>query len=151
MSPDRSGAAFSYRPALDGLRALAVVAVMAFHLGLFWAGGAFIGVDVFFVLSGFLITSLLLTERARTGRIDLSAFWVRRARRLLPALGVVGAAVLISVPFTLGPGELGMVRGDGIATVLYVANWHFASSGEAYFALFPDPSPLRHMWSLAVE
>jgi peptidoglycan/LPS O-acetylase OafA/YrhL len=147
----RAGIAFAHRPALDGLRGLAVLGVIAFHLGYPWAGGGFLGVDIFFVLSGYLITSLLLTERSRTGRIDLGAFWARRARRLLPALGLVGAAILVAVPLTLSADELPMVRADGVATALYVANWRFASTGEAYFAQFADPSPLRHMWSLAVE
>ena len=86
-APHRSG--FGYLPALDGVRALAVAAVLAFHGGMPWARGGFLGVDAFFVLSGFLITSLLVAEWERTGRVALGAFWLRRARRLLPALLLV--------------------------------------------------------------
>ncbi len=147
-APDRT---FTHRPALDGVRGLAVAAVIAFHLGYVWAPGGFLGVDLFFVLSGYLITSLLLTEHARTGRVDLTRFWTRRARRLLPALALVITAVIVMVPASTTPDERGMIRDDTLATLVYGANWRFAATGEAYFAQFPDPSPLRHMWSLAVE
>ena len=136
---------WKYQPALDGLRGLAVVAVFAYHLG--YARGGFLGVDVFFVLSGYLITSLLLDERDREGRIDLSAFWGRRARRLLPALFVLLIAIAAwNSTSPLGPG----IRGDAFATLFYVANWHMISS-QSYFSHFAAPSPLRHTWSLAIE
>ena len=143
------GAQLGYRPALDGLRALAVVAVLLYHGGVPWAAGGFLGVDVFFVLSGFLITSLLVQEWARTGRIALGAFWLRRARRLLPALLLVLVAV---VAFSAATGqEQSGLRGDALATVGYVSNWWFVVSGQSYFSQFLEPSPLRHTWSLAIE
>ncbi|MGN6634017.1 MAG: acyltransferase family protein [Oryzihumus sp.] len=144
----------SRRPALDGLRAVAVGAVLVYHLG---GGsgaalpGGYLGVDAFFVLSGYLITSLLLAEHERTGRLDLVAFWGRRVRRLFPALVLVLLACAGWVWWT-GPVEHWAARrGDLLATLLYVANWHFAGSGEDYFAAYSGASPLRHAWSLAVE
>jgi peptidoglycan/LPS O-acetylase OafA/YrhL len=147
-SSDR-GAQLGYRPALDGLRALAVVAVLLYHGGVPWAAGGFLGVDVFFVLSGFLITSLLVQEWTRTGRIALRAFWLRRARRLLPALLLVLLAV---AAYSLAAGQQqARLRGDALATVGYVSNWWFMVSGQSYFDQFVAPSPLRHTWSLAIE
>jgi peptidoglycan/LPS O-acetylase OafA/YrhL len=149
-----------YLPALDGLRALAVVGVICYHGGLAWAGGGFLGVDAFFVLSGYLITTLLLTEWRSssvgtewnaTGRIDLKAFWARRARRLLPALLLVLGAVAVYAVLVAAPGELRTIRADGIASLFYIANWRFIWSGASYFAQFGAPSPLRHFWSLAIE
>ena len=137
--------------ALDGIRGLAVLAVMAFHAGLSWAGGGFLGVDAFFVLSGYLITALLLVEYRRSRTIRLPAFWARRARRLLPAtlLLLVGVAVYAEV---LTPrGDLARLRGDALATLGYVANWRFIFEGAGYFDTLAPTSPLRHMWSLAVE
>ena len=146
-------------PALNGLRALAVLAVMAYHLQLGWASGGYLGVDLFFVLSGFLITTLLLEEWVRTGALCLGRFWGRRARRLLPALFVLVAALaayLILNAFLGGPGANGLVdlealRGDAVATLLYVANWHAIYAHQSYFAQFSAPSPLQHTWSLAIE
>ncbi len=140
-----------YQPALDGLRALAVAAVLAYHADLSWAKGGFLGVDAFFVLSGFLITSLLIKEWRATGTIDLPAFWARRARRLLPALflllaGIAGYALVFAEPE-----ELDKLRNDALATLGYIANWHLAFSGASYFDQFSLPSPLRHTWSLAIE
>ncbi|MGH8985153.1 MAG: acyltransferase family protein, partial [Acidimicrobiia bacterium] len=142
---------FVYQPALDGLRAVAVGSVVAYHLGLGWAGGGFLGVDTFFVLSGYLITSLLLIEWAATGTIDFAAFWVRRARRLLPALLLVLAAIAIYAALTVPADELSKLRGDGLATLFYGANWRLIFSGESYFDLFSQASPFRHAWSLAIE
>ena len=141
----------TYLPALDGVRAVAVVGVLAFHGGLSWAGGGFLGVDVFFVLSGYLITSLLLAERARTGRIALGEFWKRRAARLLPALLLVVAAVLLGARALLPAEDQGRVRGDGVAALLYVANWRMTWGGDDYFAQTAAPSPLQHTWSLGIE
>ncbi|MGH9247255.1 MAG: acyltransferase family protein [Acidimicrobiales bacterium] len=136
-------------PALDGLRGLAVAGVIAFHAG--FLGGGFLGVDLFFVLSGFLITSLLLAEYAGRGRIGLRRFWARRARRLLPALLVVLAAVAGYAWFVASPAELGRVRGDALATLGYVANWRDVVARRSYWDLFAVPSPLEHAWSLAIE
>jgi peptidoglycan/LPS O-acetylase OafA/YrhL len=136
---------------LDGIRAVAVLAVIAYHFNYGWAQGGFLGVDVFFVLSGYLITSLLLTEREKNGRIALTAFWIRRAKRLLPALFVMLIAVAIWVGANTPPFEISMRRDDLISTLLYYANWHFVASGQGYFVQFLTPSPLRHTWSLAIE
>jgi peptidoglycan/LPS O-acetylase OafA/YrhL len=136
---------------LDGLRAFAVSAVIAYHLGYQWAGGGFLGVDTFFVLSGFLITSLLLRERAGSGRISLSGFWARRARRLLPAVFLLLIVVVAYGSTVLNAFELDQLRGDAIASLFYVANWHFIATGQNYFNLFLTPSPLQHLWSLAIE
>ncbi len=138
-----------YLPALDGLRALSVAAVVAFHLGRL--DGGFIGVDVFFVISGFLITRLLLAERERSGHIDLLAFWGRRFRRLLPALFLVLTAVAVASRFWLDSWRLVDIRADALSTLAYVANWRFVASGQSYFTEGLDPSPLRHAWSLAIE
>jgi peptidoglycan/LPS O-acetylase OafA/YrhL len=140
-----------YRPALDGIRALAVAAVLAYHAGMPWARGGFLGVDAFFVLSGFLITSLLLTEWRSQGGIGLVAFWSRRARRLLPALFLMLAGVALYAAFIAQPEELDKLRADALATIGYVANWRPVFSGQSYFDQFSIPSPLRHTWSLAIE
>ena len=138
-------------PGLDGVRALAVALVLAYHAGLPGAGGGFFGVDVFFVLSGFLITSLLLDRRGRHGTISLASFWAGRARRLLPALLLMVNAVVLWTVFVLPPGALPSLRGDVVAALLYVANWHFVSTASNYFAGGSTPSPLLHTWSLAIE
>jgi peptidoglycan/LPS O-acetylase OafA/YrhL len=140
-----------YRPALDGIRAVAVLAVIAYHFGYRWAPGGFLGVDVFFVLSGYLITSLLLVEHARTGRIALRQFWLRRARRLLPALFLMLIAVSIWIGFYAARFELPTRRDDLLWTLFYGSNWHLIQSGQDYFAQFASVSPLRHTWSLAIE
>ena len=142
---------FGYRPALDGLRALAVGAVVAYHLDGHGLRGGFLGVDTFFVLSGFLITSLLLVELERTRGVALVAFWGRRLRRLLPALLGVVAAVGVYAWLFAPSMERASLRGDSVAGLLYVANWRFVASGQSYFDLFSAPSPLRHLWSLAIE
>ncbi len=136
---------------LDGVRAFAVMAVILYHAEPSWAIGGYFGVDVFFVLSGYLITSLLLREWQGTGGIALRSFWARRARRLLPALflmlAVVGA-VSVVLPQVLGsPG----IFGDTLATLGYVANWHLVAAHTDYFATAANPSPLLPTWSLAIE
>jgi peptidoglycan/LPS O-acetylase OafA/YrhL len=140
---------FTYKPALDGLRAVAVLAVLAYHFGAGWLQGGFLGVDLFFVLSGYLITSLLLLEWQRDDTIHFGAFWARRARRLLPALLVVLIAIALWGRFVLSSDQWGGLRADEIWTLFYGANWHFISSAQSYFS--PEPSMLRHAWSLAIE
>jgi len=137
-------------PALDGLRGLALVGVLLFHANGALPGG-FLGVDLFFVLSGFLITSLLLAEHEQTGRIALSAFWVRRARRLFPALLALMPAIALYGAYFARPGELRSLRGEALATLGYVANWRTILSHKSYWQLFASPSPLEHTWSLAIE
>jgi peptidoglycan/LPS O-acetylase OafA/YrhL len=137
-------------PGLDGLRALAVAVVVAYHLGLPWAPGGLLGVGVFFTLSGYLITDLLLSNWESTGSLQLRQFWARRARRLLPALFVMLAAVTIWVAVA-NPSSLGALRGDVVAATAYVSNWWLAFQHVSYFARFGPPSPLGHLWSLAVE
>ncbi|MEE6178943.1 acyltransferase family protein [Mycobacterium sp. 050134] len=137
-------------PALDGLRAIAVTLVLVGHGGIAGVSGGFIGVDVFFVLSGFLITSLLLDELGRTGRIDLKGFWVRRARRLLPAL-VLMVLTVAATRQLLPDRALTGLRDDAIAAFLWVANWRFVAQKTDYFTQGAPPSPLQHTWSLGVE
>src|SRR6476660_334801 len=148
---DPSSRHFGYQPALDGIRAFAVAAVLFYHAGQSWAVGGFLGVDTFFVLSGFLITTLLVTEWTNRSTINLLAFWVRRARRLLPALLLVMVGIVVYAGVFAAPGELTRIRGDSYASLGYVANWRFIFSGQSYFDQFSQPSPLRHMWSLAIE
>ncbi|HEY6479541.1 MAG TPA: acyltransferase, partial [Streptosporangiaceae bacterium] len=139
-----------YLPGLDGLRALAVLAVLAYHLGLGWAPGGLLGVGVFFTLSGYLITDLLLGQFARTGSLQLLDFWFRRARRLLPALFVMLAVVIAWVAL-LQRTQLAGLRGAVGAAAAYVSNWYLIGQHTSYFARFGPPSPLGHLWSLAVE
>ncbi len=139
-----------YIAGLDGVRAIAVAGVLLYHGGVGAFSGGFLGVDVFFVLSGYLITSLLLRERTLAGSIDLAAFWMRRARRLLPAVFLlVGVCTLITAIFF--PDQLPRARGDAIASFFYFNNWHQALAHQSYFAMFGRPPLLLHLWSLAVE
>ncbi len=146
--PHRS---LTYRPAVDGLRALAVLAVVVYHGVERALPGGWFGVDVFFVISGFLITSLLLAEHRRWGSIHLAGFWLARIRRLLPALFLVLLAVVALTALLSPVGQRASVGTDVLATLGYVANWRFLLGDEAYFAQIAVPSPLRHTWSLAVE
>lgn len=136
-------------PALDGLRGVAVVGVLAFHAGAM--PGGFLGVDLFFVLSGFLITALLLHEWRNDGKIRLGRFWERRARRLLPAALAVILVVSASASWLWRPDEIARIRADALASLAYLANWRAITAGSDYWALFQAPSPLHHMWSLAIE
>jgi peptidoglycan/LPS O-acetylase OafA/YrhL/lysophospholipase L1-like esterase len=138
-----------HEPALDGLRGVAVVAVVLFHLERL--DGGFLGVDLFFVLSGYLITSLLLTEGRSRGAIDLARFWSRRARRLLPALVVMMAGVMVLLLRLTPQPVRARFRGDLLATLGYVANWHRMFASADYWDMFTIPSPLDHTWSLAIE
>jgi peptidoglycan/LPS O-acetylase OafA/YrhL len=146
-SPER----LPYAAALDGLRAIAVVAVVGYHLDISWMRGGFLGVDLFFVISGFLITRLLLGEHVQSGRIDFGAFWVRRFRRLVPPLVVVVAASVVATRLWGVPAQWAGMRGDVLASLGYVANWRFVLNDTSYFDTLLGPSPLRHIWSLAVE
>ncbi len=151
-APDQTAArrpTIPHLPALDGLRGLAVFGVLLFHDGRL--PGGYLGVDLFFVLSGYLITSLLLAEWAVTSKIDLATFWVRRARRLFPALLALLPAVALYAVFFANPGELLRIRHDGFATLAYVANWRAIFAGRSYWDMFEAPSPFEHTWSLAIE
>jgi peptidoglycan/LPS O-acetylase OafA/YrhL len=139
-----------YLPGLDGLRALAVAAVVAYHLGYGWAQGGLLGVGVFFTLSGYLITDILVGQWAARGRVRLGDFWLRRARRLLPALFVMLAVVALWVSL-FARSFLPGFRGNVIASVFYVSNWWFIGQHASYYARFAPPAPLDHLWSLAVE
>jgi peptidoglycan/LPS O-acetylase OafA/YrhL len=147
---ERRGPRLAYRPGLDGLRAIAVAAVFLYHSRIDWLPGGFLGVDLFFVLSGYLITSLLLAEWDAGNRIDLRRFWLRRARRLLPAMVVVvlSALVLASI---FARTDLARTRGDAVSSLLYYTNWHLIIANHSYFNLMGRPSLLQHLWSLAVE
>ncbi|MBO0680391.1 acyltransferase family protein [Mycolicibacterium sp. S2-37] len=149
-TPARRGSARRDIPALDGIRAVAVLLVLADHGGLPGVSGGFLGVDVFFVLSGFLITSLLIDELGRTGRIDLRGFWIRRARRLLPALLVVVLGV-VALRELFPPDAVTALREDAVAAFFWAANWAFVAQQTDYFAQGSPPSPLQHTWSLGVE
>ena len=140
-----------FRPDIEGLRAVAVLAVVLFHAGVPGVGGGFIGVDVFFVISGFLITGMLWREVSTTGGVRLSRFYGARARRLLPASATVGVLTTIGSAILLSPLELRDVLGDGIACALYVGNYRFAQQGIDYLASDRPPSPFQHYWSLGVE
>ncbi len=150
MARSATSADGGYLPGLDGLRGVAVAAVVVFHFSRDVLPGGYLGVDAFFVLSGFLITRLLLRE-AVSGPIGLGHFWSRRARRLLPALFVYLAAVIVFVTVSAEASQLEQMRREILATVFYVANWEQVVSGVSYFAPFAEPSPLRHTWSLAIE
>ena len=146
---NRPQQSISYLPGLDGLRAIAVLAVVVYHANKDWLPGGFLGVEVFFVISGYLITLLLLNESQQHGKIDFRAFWMRRARRLLPAMWTLLLGVTIYCSL-FERAELGKLRGDVIAAFIYVFNWFKIWSRASYF----DASaldPLRHLWSLAVE
>lgn len=138
-------------PGLEGLRGLAVVAVLFFHGGFEWAKGGFLGVSTFFTLSGYLITSNVLRSALGAGGLDLRSFWLRRFRRLMPA---ALAAILLAAIYTILAGDPLQRQnffGDSASSLFYVANWHLIFSGQAYADLFAQPSALLHFWSLAIE
>ena len=139
-----------YIPALDGLRTLAVVAVVLYHLNLTWAQGGLLGVTIFFVLSGYLITRLLLNEVAKTGRIDLKSFWIRRIRRLFPAVVTV-VVVTCALCTVFNHVMLTKMRPDILPSLLFLNNWWQIAQNVSYFNALGDPSPLTHFWSLAIE
>jgi peptidoglycan/LPS O-acetylase OafA/YrhL len=148
--PKPVGSSQRYMPGLDGLRAIAVIAVIAYHLDPDWVPGGLLGVGVFFTLSGYLITDLLLGQREATGKLKLGDFWLRRARRLLPALFLMLAVVVAWVTL-LDRSQLPSLRGDVLAAAAYVSNWWNIVREASYFARFGPPPPLDHLWSLAVE
>src|SRR3984893_4613744 len=140
-----------FRPDIEGLRAVAVLAVVLFHADVPGLGGGFVGVDVFFVISGFLITGLLWREANATGSVRLRRFYGARARRLLPASATVGVITMIASVFLLPLLEVKSVIVDGITSALYVGNYWFIMRGVDYFASHKPPSPFQHYWSLGVE
>jgi peptidoglycan/LPS O-acetylase OafA/YrhL len=148
--PKPVGSDQRYMPGLDGLRAIAVLAVIAFHEQFSWAPGGLLGVALFFTLSGYLITDLLLSRWLATGRAQLANFWLRRARRLLPALFVMLAIVTAWVTL-LDRARLADLRGPVAAAATYSSNWYLIVQGQSYFSRFAPPQPLDHLWSLAVE
>ena len=148
--PRPAGADTAYLPGLDGVRAIAVATVLAYHFGASWLPGGLLGVGVFFTLSGYLITTLLRTTWERTGGLDLKHFWLRRARRLLPAVVMLLVVVLLAT--TVIDHAVMAKRGmQALAAMLYVSNWTTITAGASYFQRFGSQGPLDHLWSLAVE
>jgi peptidoglycan/LPS O-acetylase OafA/YrhL len=139
-----------YSPGLDGIRAIAVLAVVAYHLDLGWARGGLLGVGVFFVLSGYLITDLLVSEYRRRSTLQLRQFWLRRARRLLPALFVM-LVVTVAWATLFDRGQLPGLRSDMLPAIFYFSNWWYIFHHVSYFSQYGPPSPLGHLWSLAIE
>jgi peptidoglycan/LPS O-acetylase OafA/YrhL len=139
-----------YMPGLDGLRAIAVLAVIAFHLGFDWAPGGLLGVGIFFTLSGYLITDILLSQLNQRGKIEFLRFWGARARRLLPALFVMLAIVTAWVTI-FGPAQPDQFRKAVVSSVFYLNNWEQIFANVSYFARFAPEGPLNHLWSLSVE
>src|SRR5690554_4233178 len=140
-----------FRPDIEGLRAIAVLMVLLYHLDVYWLEGGFAGVDVFFVISGYLITRLLLKEQEQTGRVSLVDFYARRARRLLPAAAVVLVATAVMAWFALPRGRWEETGGDIVAASIYMVNWWFAARSVDYLAEDSTPSLVQHFWSLSVE
>ncbi len=153
IDPDapREGPNISYIPALDGIRGVAIIVIMGYHGGVFLTSGGFYSLDTFFALSGFLITSLLISEWQRTTTVRLRRFWARRARRLLPALLVMLLGVAFFAAFLVPAGTYLTLRADAFSSLFYYANWHFIANGSNYFNQSALTSPLTHTWSLAVE
>jgi peptidoglycan/LPS O-acetylase OafA/YrhL len=151
LPQDAAAPRLHYRPQLDGLRAVAVYLVVAYHAGLHAFSGGFVGVDVFFVLSGYLVTALLLRDIRATGRIDLRRFYARRFRRLLPAAFVTLIVTAIVYTAVAAPADVNSALGGFRSAFLYVANWHFIRQSNDYFAANVNTNPVVHFWSLAVE
>lgn len=143
----------NFRPDIEGLRAVAVTSVVLFHAGIPGVSGGFVGVDVFFIISGYLITGMLWREAGKSGTVSLRRFWGARARRLLPASATVGIVTMIASALILSPLQVKTVAIDAITSALYVSNYWFIASGLNYFAKdqLTTPSPFKHYWSLGVE
>ncbi|MGG2024904.1 acyltransferase family protein [Gottfriedia sp. S16(2024)] len=141
---------FRYMAGLDGLRALAVLSVIAYHLNFSWASGGFLGVTVFFVLSGYLITDLLIAEWSTNQRIDLKSFWYRRAKRLLPGMFTL-LLIVIAFVSLFKSSMIGNLKQDSVAAIFYYSNWWYIFHHLSYFESYANPSILNHFWSLAVE
>jgi len=139
-----------YMPGLDGLRAIALIGVMGYHWSFGFASGGFLGVSLFFVLSGYLITDILASQWHHQQRIDLKDFWIRRFRRLLPAMLLMLFILVVWVTL-FDHSRLAALRGDVLGAVTYISNWQFIFQEQSYFESFGPPSPLGHFWSLAVE
>jgi len=147
----RSAARFTHQPPLDGVRGVAAAAVVLYHAGFTWAQGGYVGIDLFFTLSGFLITTLMLDELRRRQQLDLAAFWRRRFKRLLPLMFLVVAVSCVWAWLAADTSTLDRIRRDAIGAVFYVNNWVQVHDGVGYFEQFSAPTPLTHTWSLAVE
>src|SRR5438445_6005098 len=141
----------TYVGGLDGLRAIAVAAVVVFHFAPTVLPAGFLGVDVFFVVSGFLISRLVTSEIERSGAVSLRNFWARRARRLLPALATVTVAVLCAAAISFSSSEIHDLRAQALGTLFYCVNWVIIFAKGNYFTSLGRPSPLLHLWTLAVE
>ncbi|WHY20506.1 acyltransferase family protein [Paenibacillus sp. G2S3] len=150
LDPDNSKTRRRYMPGIDGLRALSVIAVIAYHLDINWAPGGLIGVGIFFVLSGYLITDQIIQRWKQDRRFDLKDFWIRRARRLLPAMFVM---LFVTAMWLLvfDRSRLAALQGDFISSTLYFNNWWLIFHDVSYFESFGPPSPIGHLWSLAIE
>ncbi len=152
MNPkSKEGGGGGFRTDIEGLRAVAIIAVLLCHAGIPLFAGGYVGVDVFFVISGFLITRLLLGELGRSGGISIPRFYARRAKRLLPLSALLLGSVAILSMILLSPLRAVEVSGDIVSSALYMANWHFAAQSVDYFAQDIEPSPVLHLWSLAIE
>ncbi|MFM7224290.1 MAG: acyltransferase family protein, partial [Actinomycetota bacterium] len=155
-TPPPTTSGLGYLPGLDGLRAISILAVLFFHHYFIFGAtrgfipGGFLGVEVFFVVSGYLITALILAERRTTGRVSLRDFWIRRARRLLPALYVMLAAV-IAYSLLFLPDTIPTLKGDTVAALTYTSNWWQIVAERSYFIAAGRPELLKHLWSLAIE
>lgn len=140
-----------FRPDVEGLRAVALLVMLLYHAQLSFANGGFVGVDVFFVISGFLITRLLVDEAERTGTIALGRFYAYRIKRLLPMAATVLVVVVVLSDLLLAPAQDGAVAGDVVSSAFYVVNWHFAEQSVDYFAGGYAASPVQHFWTLSIE
>ncbi|HXW34860.1 MAG TPA: acyltransferase, partial [Acidimicrobiales bacterium] len=148
---DKSRRSDRFRPEIEGLRAVAILLIVAYHAQVPGISGGFIGVDVFFVLSGYLITGHLVREAETSGRIRFGAFYARRVRRLVPGLGLMVVATLIASALIVAPFDMQELSKEGISAGLYVSNILFAQTSQNYFAPSVTNSPFLHTWSLGVE